>query len=107
MGRVTGVGGIFFKANDPQRLYEWYEKHLGLKHENGGVFFRWRERDADKPGSTVWALFKQDTKYFDPSRAPFMLNYRVEHLDELLAALRAAGAQVDEKTEESEFGRFA
>ena len=106
-GRVTGLGGVFFKARDPDRLYAWYENHLGLKRTEGGVLFRWRDKDADSPGTTVWALFKQDTKYFQPSPAPFMLNYRVENIDALLERLRAEGVQVDERREDSEFGRFA
>jgi len=107
MGRVTGLGGVFFKASDPDALHEWYERHLGMKRENGPVNFRWRERDADKPGTTVWSIFPKDTTYFEPSRAPFMLNYRVENLDALLERLRAEGVQVDDRRENSEYGRFA
>ena len=106
MGRVTGLGGVFFKAADPQRLYAWYEEHLGLKREPGGVMFRWRDEQQDAPGMTVWALFKHDTAYFAPSPAPFMLNYRVDDLNAMLERLRAAGVQV-EKREDSEYGRFA
>lgn len=107
MGRVTGLGGVFFKSDDPERLYAWYETHLGLKRKEGGVFFRWRDQNDQTAGTTVWAIFKRDTKYFDPSRAPFMLNYRVDKLDPLLERLRAEGAQVDERREDSEYGRFA
>jgi predicted enzyme related to lactoylglutathione lyase len=71
------------------------------------VFFRWREKETDSPGTTVWSLFSKDTKYFDPSKAAFMLNYRVENLDALLEQLRAAGVWVDERRENSEYGRFA
>src|SRR5256885_9651368 len=107
MGRVTGLGGVFFKAADPEWLYAWYENHLGLNRSEGGVLFRWRQADADVPGTTVWALFKRDTKYFEPSGAPFMLNYRVDNLDALLERLRAQGVPVDERREDSQFGRFA
>jgi len=107
MGRVTGLGGVFFKAADPERMYAWYENHLGLKRTEGGVLFRWRETDADAPGTTVWALLQRDTNYFEPSAAPFMLNYRVDDLDALLERLRAAGVSVDERREDSAFGRFA
>lgn len=107
MGRVTGLGGVFFKAAHPERLYAWYESHLGLKREEGGVNFRWREKDSPATGKTVWALFEKDTRYFDPSAAPFMLNYRVDDLDALLERLRAEGVQIDEKREEWEYGRFA
>jgi predicted enzyme related to lactoylglutathione lyase len=104
MARVTGLGGIFFKARDPQALSAWYAQHLGLKVEEfGGTLFR---DDASLPGYLVWAPFKDDTTYFDPSTQPFMVNFRVDDLDALLAALRAAGVQVDARVDESEFGRF-
>ena len=107
MGRVTGLGGVFFKADDPKRLSSWYETHLGLKGEDGSVFFRWRERDADAAGMTVWSVFPRDSTYFDPSRAPFMLNYRVDDLDALLERLRAEGVTIDDRREDSQYGRFA
>jgi predicted enzyme related to lactoylglutathione lyase len=107
MGRVTGLGGVFFKAKDPERMYGWYEHHFGLKREQGCVLFRWRERDREAPGTTVWSVFKEDTTYFDPSPAPFMVNYRVDDLDALLARLRAEGVTVDDRREDSEYGRFA
>ncbi len=108
MKRVTGVGGIFFKARDPKKMYEWYERHLGLKREHGSVIFKWREEeDASKEGSTVWSLFPENTEYFRPSTAPFMVNYRVENLDALLEALHAEGVTIDPKRESYEYGRFA
>jgi predicted enzyme related to lactoylglutathione lyase len=108
--RVTGIGGVFFKADDPQKLYEWYEKHLGLKREpdNSDVVFHWREaQDPHSPGMTIWSLFKKDTSYFDPSRSSFMINYRVDDLDGLLAALMEEGVQIDPKRDDTEYGRFA
>jgi len=106
--RVTGIGGIFFKSENPGKLYEWYEKHLGIKQEPGGVMFHWREADApERQGMTVWSLFKKDTKYFDPSRSSFMINYRVDNLDALLEALKAEGVEIDPKREDHEYGRFA
>jgi catechol 2,3-dioxygenase-like lactoylglutathione lyase family enzyme len=108
MERVTGLGGVFLKADDPERMYEWYERHLGLAREEGVFLFRWRHAgDPEKPGMTVWSLFRRDSTYFDPSRAPFMINFRVADLDGLLAALRAEGVTVDDKREDSEYGRFA
>lgn len=109
MDRVTGLGGVFFKADDAEKLYAWYEKHLGIKrHPVDGVMFRWRHETApEKPGMTVWSVFKKDTKYFEPSQANFMLNYRVANLDQLLEALKAEGVWIDEKREDSEYGRFA
>lgn len=107
MGRVTGLGGVFFKAEDPERLYAWYEKNLGLKREDGGVFFRWRDKESGAPGTTVWAIFGKDTRYFEPSPAPFMFNYRVDDLDALLEQLRHAGVQIDDRRDDSKYGRFA
>jgi len=107
MERVRGIGGIFFKASDPKALQSWYEQHLGITSEHGAVVFEALE--VDEPGQkaqTVWSPFKSDTRYFDPSKAPFMINYRVRDLDAMLAQLRAAGVQVDDRIEESEFGRF-
>ena len=102
MKRVTGIGGIFFKARDRAALAAWYQKHLGVPvTEHGFAVFEWKG-----PGMTVWNAFAHDTTYFAPSDAPFMINYRVEDLHALLAALRAEGVTVDDKVEESEFGKF-
>jgi predicted enzyme related to lactoylglutathione lyase len=108
MKRVTGIGGIFFKSENPELLYKWYEKLLGIKRmpENGAVF-NWRQVEDNNPGMTVWSLFPEDTKYFNPSGSSFMVNYRVENLDELLKALREEGVEIDPKREDSEYGRFA
>jgi len=107
MQRVTGIGGVFFKSKDPQNLSAWYEKHLGLKSEQNVIFFHWRDANTNAPGTTLLSFFPQDTKYFEPSSSPLMMNYRVENLDELLEVLRAEGVQVDDKRENSEYGRFA
>lgn len=107
MKRVTGIGGIFIKARDPDALRAWYRRHLGMDIGDwGGVAFRW---DADNPaaiGTTVWSIFKQESDYFAPSTAPFMVNYRVDDLHALLAALRSEGCAVDDKVDESEYGKF-
>lgn len=107
MKRVTGVGGIFFKAKDPKALAEWYRTHLGLNVEDwGGVAFQWATDNPGGVGTTIWSPFKSDTDYFAPSTAPFMINFRVADLHALLAALRAEGCQVIDKVDESEFGKF-
>ena len=107
MRRVTGIGGIFIKSRDPQALGEWYRTHLGIDVQDwGGTSFRWNEPEPQPEGLTVWSLFPASTEYFAPSRAPFMVNYRVENLATLLDTLRAEGCTVDDKTEVSEFGRF-
>jgi len=104
--RVTGFGGLFFKSPDPEKLYQWYEKHLGIKRAPWGVSFKWADDPHAAEGQTAWSIFKADTKHFAPSTAPFMMNFRVEGLKELLAKMRSEGAQVDEKYEETEYGNF-
>lgn len=107
MRRVTGIGGIFFKARDPQALAAWYRTHLGLAVEDwGGTAFRWADDNPSGTGTTVWTPFKDDTRYFAPSTAAFMVNFRVEDLHGLLAALRAEGCEVMDPVEESEYGKF-
>jgi predicted enzyme related to lactoylglutathione lyase len=111
MKYITGIGGIFFKAEDPEKLGEWYRKHLGLDvEEYGGVTFREGEAPAEsspkRQAYTVWSPFAADTDYFAPSEKPFMINFRVTDLDALLAQLRSEGVTVDERTEKSEFGYF-
>ena len=108
MSRITGLGGIFFKAKDPEKLRAWYQEHLGLDLQDwGGTAFRWRDvNEPAREGSTVWSIFPASSNYFDPSSAPFMVNYRVNDLERVLLALRAEGCTVDEKVEVSEFGKF-
>lgn len=109
MKRVTGIGGIFFKSDNPDRLYQWYEKHLGIQPapDGTGAIFEWREKQAEQTGMTVWSIFPHDTKYFDPSSSSFMINYRVENLDALLQALREEGVEIEPRQENYEYGRFA
>lgn len=108
MKRVTGIGGIFFKAKDPKRLAEWYRSHLGLNVEEwGGVVFQWASpANPGGVGTTVWSPFPETTAYFAPSQASFMINYRVEDLHALLTILRSEGCDVDDQVEESEYGKF-
>lgn len=108
MKRVTGIGGIFFKSKDPKRLGEWYRSHLGMNLEEwGGVVFRWASpENPGGVGTTIWSPFEENTAYFAPSQASFMVNFRVEDLHALLAVLRSEGCDVDDKVEESEYGKF-
>jgi predicted enzyme related to lactoylglutathione lyase len=109
MEKVNGIGGIFFKSDDAPALRDWYRNHLGIPVDDsyGGASFEWREKkNPDVVGTTVWSPFPSTTKYFDPTRAPFMINYRVSDLDAMLAQLRNAGAIVDEKIEDTDYGRF-
>lgn len=109
MKRVTGIGGIFFKANDPDKLRAWYQQHLGLKLEDfGGYIFKWRQHEQpEQIGSTVWSLFPNDTTYFGNNNIPFMINYRVDDLDKVLDALKTEGVQIEGQVEQHQFGRFA
>ena len=109
MRRVTGIGGIFFLSPAAKRLRAWYGKHLGLAlNDWGSCVFEWREKDAPRRvGATAWSIKDATSTYFAPSRERFMVNYRVENLDAMLAALKREGVKVDAKREDSEFGRFA
>ena len=103
--RVLGIGGVFFRSEQPDELAAWYAEHLGIERDPGfaGKVFRAEEGDA-----TVWALFDADTNYFGPNppQNQHMVNYRVRDLDAMLDQLRAAGVAVDDHVEELEFGRF-
>ena len=105
MKRVTGIGGIFFKAKDAPALQAWYKRHLGIDVQAwGGAAFDWKGPDnPEGGGTTAWSLFPADSKNFT---APFMVNYRVADLHALLAALRSEGVHVEEKVDESEYGKF-
>jgi predicted enzyme related to lactoylglutathione lyase len=108
MSRVVGIGGIFMKAKDPEGMRAWYRKHLGLNIEDwGGTAFSWSHADGPgESGTTIWSIFEENSDYFEPSSARFMVNYIVSDLHAVLAELRSEGCEVDAKTEESEYGKF-
>lgn len=108
MKRVTGIGGIFFKAKDAPALRAWYERHLGIDvQEWGGATFRWVDAEGTPTGGmTVWSIGLEDSEQFTPGEAPFMINYRVDDLDALITTLRAEGCNVLDQTEDSEYGKF-
>lgn len=109
MKRVTGIGGIFFKAKDAPALQAWYKRHLGVDVQDwGGTAFKWVDTDG-KPaaGTTIWSIGAADRDPFSPSHAPFMVNYRVDDARALAKALKDEGCQVLDKIEESEYGVFA
>jgi predicted enzyme related to lactoylglutathione lyase len=109
MKRVTGIGGIFFKANDAPALQAWYKKHLGIDVQDwGGTAFNWSDADG-KPtgGMTIWSIGSNQAEQFAPSKASFMINYRVEDVRALAAVLKEEGCTVLEKIDESEYGIFA
>lgn len=107
MKKVTGIGGIFFKCEDPQKMNEWYAKNLGIATSQYGTNFEWREADnPEKKGSTVWTTFPQDTQYFKPSEKPFMINYRVENMVELLEELKKANVTMVDEIKNYDYGSF-
>jgi len=109
MARVTGIGGVFFKAKgDPKALAAWYQTHLGIQLKPfGGAVFRWSEDTAADQGATAWMLGAPDTKWFSPSESSFMINYRVDDLIGLIAHLGKSGVQVLQGPETHENGKFA
>ena len=110
MARITGIGGVFFKSrNDNAALANWYQKHLGMRLEEGwgGAILRWPEDKAEDKGLTVWHVAEKETQWFAPSDSSFMINYRVDNLDEMIAGLRAAGVQITGGPESHENGKFA
>ena len=105
--KVTGIGGVFFKSDDPKAMREWYAKNLGVPATDYGATFDWLEKvDPKKEGSTTWSPFKQDTKYFEPSKNDFMINYRVEDIEGLVTELKANGVTVVVAIEDSPYGKF-
>ncbi|MFH6944474.1 VOC family protein [Flavobacterium sp. FlaQc-50] len=107
MKKVTGIGGIFFKCNDPDKMKEWYKTHLGLDTNEYGATFEWKEAsDSTKNGSTQWSPFPETTKYFEPSAKDFMINYRVADLEALVEELKKEGVTIVDIIETYEYGKF-
>lgn len=105
---ITGIGGVFFKADDPARLQAWYREHLGIDAGDAGANFWWRNReDPGRHGRTVWSVFARDSGYFGDTGQQWMINYRVDDLDGLLARLREQGIERVGDIEAYWFGRFA
>jgi catechol 2,3-dioxygenase-like lactoylglutathione lyase family enzyme len=107
-GRIVGIGGVFFKSANRDQTREWYATHLGLADKGQGATLPWREHDApQKEHVTVWTVFPAASNYFDPSHAPFMINYIVDDLDALLDRLKEEGVNIDAKRMNASYGRFA
>lgn len=105
--RVTGIGGIFLKAENPKNLNAWYADQLGLQLSEYGSTFEFRNaQDSSQINYLQWGIFPKKTNYFDPSEKEFMINYRVHRLEALLEKLRAAGVTVIDSVEEYEYGKF-
>ena len=107
MKKVTGIGGIFFKCNDPDKIKAWYKTHLGLDTDAYGTNFEWRQgEDSSKKGFTQWSPFSAGTKYFEPSQKEFMINYRVHNLEALVEQLKKEGVTIVDDIETFEYGKF-
>ncbi len=107
MKKVTGIGGIFFKCQDPDKMKQWYAKHLGLITDQYGALFEFRKTDKpDEKAYLQWSPFNKDTTYFQPSEKDFMINYRVENLEALKEQLEAEGVEICDKIESFEYGKF-
>ena len=109
MAKVTGIGGVFFKSKgDPKALAAWYQTYLGIPLEPwGGAALRWPEDTAEDQGVTAWHVAESDTRWFAPSDASFMINYRVDDLGAILAQLHAGGVEILQGPESYENGKFA
>ena len=108
MAKVTGIGGVFFKAKkDKKALTEWYQKYLGMDLEVwGGAVLKWPEDNAEDQGATVWNLAEPDTEWFSPSESSFMINYRIDNMEEMLAQLKAGEVEIVKGPEYHENGSF-
>jgi len=105
--KVTGIGGIFFKCKDPRKMREWYSTNLGINMNAYGAVFEWHQgADSTKKGFTQWSPFNEKTKYFEPSTKDFMINYRVENIEALVAGLKKNGVTVVDTIETVEYGKF-
>ncbi len=105
--KVTGIGGIFFKCKDPEKMREWYRTNLGINTNQYGAVFEWRQgADSTKKGFTTWSLFKEKTKYFEPSTKDFMINYRVENIEALVEQLKKDSITVMDSIVKVDYGKF-
>ncbi len=105
--KVTGIGGIFFKCKDPKKMREWYKENLGLNTNEYGAVFEWRQgADTLKKGFSQWSPFNEKTKYFEPSTKDYMINYRVENLEELIEQLKKSNVSINDEIENVEYGKF-
>ena len=106
-GRVTGIGGIFFKCKDPKLVREWYQTHLGLNTNQYGAVFEWYQGvDSTQKGFLQWSPFRETTTYFLPSTKDFMINYRVTNMEALIEQLKKDGVTVCDTIQTVEYGKF-
>jgi predicted enzyme related to lactoylglutathione lyase len=105
MQKITGIGGVTFKAKDPKKLMEWYDQHLGIQFQYGFIQFKWSE-DGNPNGSTTFSVVKEDSAHFAPSEKPFLINFRVTDLRALLKELQENGVTIVGEIQEYDFGLF-
>lgn len=107
MKRVTGIGGIFFKSNDPKSTKEWYAKHLGFNTDEwGAAFITKKVEDPSKNAYLKWSPFSSQTNYFEPSQKEFMINYRVENIEKLVTLLKDEGVTICDEITSYDYGKF-
>ncbi len=109
MAKVTGIGGVFFKSrNNSAELVAWYQKYLGFSLESwGGAILKWPDDKGGDKGLTVWTVAEKDSQWFSPSDSSFMINYRVDNLDEMIVQLKAGGIDLVKGPDVDETGKFA
>jgi predicted enzyme related to lactoylglutathione lyase len=109
MAKVTGIGGVFFLANDDNdKLAKWYQEHLGIALEEwGGGVLDWKNDHAEDGGATVWHIAEPSSEWFAPSKSRFMINYRVDDLEKLIEQLKSSDIEILKGPEYHENGVFA
>jgi predicted enzyme related to lactoylglutathione lyase len=106
-GRVTSIGGVFFKCKNPKEVRSWYKEHLGFSVNDYGAVFEWHHgADSTKKGFTQWSPFNEKTKYFEPSTKDFMINFRVVNIESLVQDLKNKNVNVVDSIETFEYGKF-
>ena len=107
MKRVTAIGGVFFKCKNPEAQQDWYAQHLGINMDKFGSSFEWRHSDdREKKGYSAWSPFANDTDYFGQPSQQYMINYRVENLEALVAQLKTESVTIVDEIENYEYGKF-
>lgn len=105
--KAHAIGGIFFRSKDPEASKRWYQQHLGFNVDEYGTNFIWRKDvSPEERGFTLWAPFKHDTNYFGQADQQFMINYRVDNLEQLVETLRGEGVQIVDEIVTESYGKF-
>ena len=105
--KVTGIGGIFFFSKDPDKTKDWYAHHLGLSVNQWGSSFEFRNAHRPKEINYLqWSPYAENSDYFSPSQKPFMINYRVQNIEGLVAELKNQGVDVLDEIASFDYGKF-